>query len=61
MNSKPGIVTIHPPPYVQEEGVPVEVPLEKTGEGVPHFPRTSLPADIDAGKLFWQMLQSVRG
>lgn len=61
MSSKPGTVTIHPPPYAQEEGVPVEVPLEKAVAGVPRFPRTSLTADVDAGKLFWEMLQSVWG
>lgn len=60
MSSKPGTVTIHPPPYAQEEGVPVEVPLEKAVAGVPRFPRTSPTANINAGKLFWEMLQSVR-
>lgn len=60
MNSKPGTVTIHPPPYAKEEVVPVEVPLEKAREGVPHFPRTSPTAGINAGKLFWEMLQNAR-
>lgn len=33
MNSKPGTVTIHPPPYAQDGVDSVEVPLEKTAEG----------------------------